>query len=278
MRMQLRNSIRRVGFFNYSANTNRAKCLSYLPTELALPITQHSNLSRPRRRQMSASRALQPAIQDNGSQLQQQQQQQGGLAATRYEASPTNCGGNSQHEQQQLTLTSSKAAEHGRLRNIRQAASSKLASQSVSSSPVHSLISARSNTPISRPSSSLGFNTPTPGNQSTIMSGSSNPHRTASACSNATIASGRLSEQSCDTSTSTTTTTGTTLGQCRICRKFIATNESCHLCSNCNQFICEDCASYSANEQVSSPSTLNAINRLAEASSVPLFSSAYQDF
>lgn len=263
-----RNSIRRVGFFNYSANTNRAECLSYLATQLGRPIGQHSNLSRrPHCRQMSASRALQPAIQDNGS------QQPGSLVATRYEAAPTNCGGNSQHEQQQPALNSSKAAEHGRLRNIRQAAPSKLASQSVSSSPVHSLISARPNMPISRPSSSLGFNTPTPGNQSSIMSGASNPHRTASACSNtSTIASGRLSEQSCDTitsatSTGTTTTTGSSLGQCRICRKFIATNESCHLCSNCNQFICEDCASYSANEQVSPP--LNVINRLVP---LPLFS------
>lgn len=39
--------------------------------------------------------------------------------------------------------------------------------------------------------------------------------------------------------------------QCRICRKLIAEDESYHLCSNCNQFICEDCASYSSTEQVS---------------------------
>lgn len=39
--------------------------------------------------------------------------------------------------------------------------------------------------------------------------------------------------------------------QCRICRKVIGANEPVHLCSNCQQFICDDCASYSANEQVS---------------------------
>lgn len=41
------------------------------------------------------------------------------------------------------------------------------------------------------------------------------------------------------------------LGQCRICRKFILANETCHLCSACNQFVCEDCGSYSASNQVS---------------------------
>lgn len=41
------------------------------------------------------------------------------------------------------------------------------------------------------------------------------------------------------------------IGKCRICRKLITANEPYHLCSYCNQFVCEDCASYSSTDQVS---------------------------
>lgn len=219
---------------------------------------------------MSASRALQssacPASQDDGSQLlrlqhqHQQQQQQGG--SSRYESSPVHQGypSSQQHDEQFTLIGGGKpGSEYGRLRNIRQAtpssssSSSKLVSQSVSSLPVHSLPLARPNTPLSRPSSSSGLSTSACGNQSALMAqvSANAQQRTPSACSNITIASsGRLSELSCDTTTGNSTPAN--IGQCRICRKFIGTNESCHLCSNCNQFICEDCASYSATEQVSS--------------------------
>lgn len=77
-------------------------------------------------------------------------------------------------------------------------------------------------TPLSRPGSST-FGTPNSQQQQQQQ------QRTASSCSS----------------------NNDHLGQCRICRKTILANESCHLCSNCNQFICEDCASYSATDKVS---------------------------
>lgn len=51
--------------------------------------------------------------------------------------------------------------------------------------------------------------------------------------------------------TSANQNTPTAGSQCPICWKFIVEREELtHLCSNCNKFICDDCASYSTNEQV----------------------------
>lgn len=105
-----------------------------------------------------------------------------------------------------------------------------------------SFASARSATPLSRPGSSV-FGTPTSsGNQSATQQ-----TRTISACSNASTA---LDQQQ-SVSSSSASASASSLGQCRICRKIILANELCHLCSNCNQFICEDCASYSSSDKVS---------------------------
>lgn len=52
-----------------------------------------------------------------------------------------------------------------------------------------------------------------------------------------------------------------TFGQCRICRKTIGSSEPCHLCSNCQQFICDDCASYSSSDQVSGPLLFALVGR-----------------
>lgn len=108
---------------------------------------------------------------------------------------------------------------------------------STSNSP---FTSARSTTPLSRPGSSV-FGTPISGAnaQQTMATATTG---TTSACSNASTT---LDQQSASSSS------GSSLGKCRICRKIILANELCHLCSNCNQFICEDCASYSSSDKVS---------------------------
>lgn len=40
------------------------------------------------------------------------------------------------------------------------------------------------------------------------------------------------------------------IGQCRICRKRISNDENYyHICSNCGQYVCDDCSSYSSRDQ-----------------------------
>lgn len=39
-----------------------------------------------------------------------------------------------------------------------------------------------------------------------------------------------------------------TMGNCRICRKLIQEDESFHTCSNCHQYVCDDCSSYSSRD------------------------------
>lgn len=66
-------------------------------------------------------------------------------------------------------------------------------------------------------------------------------------------------ESSCGSKSITPTVASS---QCRICRKLISEDESYHLCCNCNQFICEDCASYSSTDQVSKSSLSIGHNRI----------------
>lgn len=107
----------------------------------------------------------------------------------------------------------------------------------------------------SRPSSSIGGSskvTTEPSSNTRI-----NPSALSSSLSGLGSGSTSMSSQSQglsrrpDSGASSNLTPTVNSSQCRICRKLITEDESYHLCSNCNQFICEDCASYSYSDQVS---------------------------
>lgn len=136
----------------------------------------------------------------------------------------------SRQQQQQQTVAGSPMKP-----NIQSGAQSGRAEFQQHSSNSSSFAPTRSATPLSRPGSSVGFNTPLSGQSGAQQT------RTPSACSSASQMG----------PTNSTQQSSSTMGQCRICRKIILANESCHLCSNCNQFICEDCASYSSTDKVS---------------------------
>ena len=89
-------------------------------------------------------------------------------------------------------------------------------------------------------SSRAASSTPSPAAGGAPLSDSTANTRTASSCSTSTTTAPLGAEQAPNV-----------VGQCRICRKSIATSEPCHLCSKCDQFVCDDCASYSASDQVS---------------------------
>jgi len=187
--------------------------ISILTAPVALPPPPTSTS------QMAAARTLQAARPEQGRDQQQLSLQ-----------SQT-----SGHSQAAASLAGQAASVTPR-QSISKQQQQQQASQGSPASAGSSLASARSNTPPSRPSSSI-FGTTTFGRkqqqqQQQSRSHSQQQHRTQSSCSSAS-------------------TNLDPLGQCRICRKSILSNETCHLCSNCNQFICEDCASYSAAEQVS---------------------------
>lgn len=207
-------------------------------------------------RQMTASRALQTPQRFEPSHEQQQLQgeqfqQQQPRRHQRQQQQPHRTGQVNYLSRQTVTSSPSSSTtinnQSGPYHSSAAAAAAaqiKATKQQQAGNSSSSFASARSATPLSRPGSSV-FGTPTSsGNQSAAQQ-----TRTISACSNASTALDQ--QQSVSSSSASASASASSLGQCRICRKIILANELCHLCSNCNQFICEDCASYSSSDKVS---------------------------